>query len=73
MPAAETPEADVSAKSDYFPVITSTGMFFSETDGITEFYFQCHSIMILTGQEPADFFVYLDRCFAGGFSEIHIP
>ena len=72
MLATKTPETNVGSKSDYFPVVTSTRMFFPETDDITEFYFQCHSIVILPGQEPVDFFVYFQCCFTGGFSEICI-
>lgn len=46
MLATKTLETNVGAKPDYFPVVTSTRMFFSETDGITEFYFQRHNIVI---------------------------
>jgi len=49
MLATKTPETNVGSKSDYFPVVTSARMFFPETDDITEFYFQCHSIVILPG------------------------
>ena len=46
MPATKTPETNISAKSDYFPIVTPARMFFPETDDITKFYFQRHSIVL---------------------------